>query len=100
MNKYSKYRPLMDKVESLIARHMLSSQAVFQYMLEALDEAESIENALRKELETLKANIPKIKADAVRSLFDEGCWDARIDGESYFKGSSIAEYADELEGIN
>jgi len=55
---------------------------------------------MRKELEALKASIPSLKSDAIRSLLDEDCWDSRIDGELYFRGSSIAEYADELEGIN
>lgn len=55
---------------------------------------------LQQENKALMASIPKIKADAVRGLLDAESWDSRIDGESYFKGSSIAEYADELEGIN
>ena len=70
------------------------AQVVELYVAERLVEENA---ALVKELEAVKASIPKIKADAVRSLLDEDCWDSRIDGELYFKGSSIAEYADELE---
>ena len=73
------------------------AQVVELHVAESLEEKNA---ALVKQLEALKASIPSLKSDAIRSLLDEGCWDSRIDGELYFKGSSIAEYADELEGIN
>ena len=55
MNKNSKYRPLLDKVEDEIMQAEVGVTGVYQYMLEALDRAEAVELALREELEALKA---------------------------------------------
>ena len=50
MNTYSKYRPLLDKVELQISRHEAGVHNVYQIMLEALDKAEESENDLQDRL--------------------------------------------------
>jgi hypothetical protein len=70
MNKHSKYRPLLDKVECEIMRAEVGVTGVYQYMLEALDEAEAVETALREELAALKQSIPKIRAAGILSVLD------------------------------
>jgi len=63
MNKHSKYRPLMDDIQNKICNAEIGVTGLYRLMLETLDEAE-------QELATLKASIPKIKADAVLSLIE------------------------------
>jgi hypothetical protein len=63
MDKHSKYRPLLDKIQSEIMRAEVGVTGVYQYMLEALDGAETVEVALREELAALKQSTPKIKTD-------------------------------------
>ncbi len=58
MNKHSKYRPLMDDIQDKICNAEIGVTGLYRLMLETLDEAE-------QELATLKASLPKIKADAV-----------------------------------
>ena len=70
MNKHSKYRPLLDKVELKIARHELSFHEVYQIMLESLDEAETAELALREDLEALRAHCALVKDSADIALND------------------------------
>jgi DNA repair exonuclease SbcCD ATPase subunit len=50
MDKDSKYRPVLDKVQSQIMKAEIGVTGVYQVMLEALDEAETAEAALREEL--------------------------------------------------
>ena len=58
MNKHSKYRPLMDDIQDKICNAEIGVTGLYRLMLETLDEAE-------QELATIKASLPKIKADAV-----------------------------------
>ena len=97
MNKHSKYRQLLDEVECEIMRAEVGVTGVYRYMLEALDEAEAVETALREELAALKQSIPKIRADAIMSLRDLGSWDGREDGEYYYSASTIKKFAAEIE---
>ena len=55
MNKHSKYRPLLGKVQGQIMKAEIGVTGVYQVMLEALDEAETAELALREELAALRA---------------------------------------------
>ena len=57
MNKHSKYRPLLDKIQSEIMRAEVGVTGVYQYMLEALDGAEKFELALHDDIEVLNAYI-------------------------------------------
>ena len=101
MNKHSKYRPILDKVQIQIMKAEIGVTGVYQVMLEALDEAETAEAALREELAALrsslgslgihnlkqgimlsqmgvepedlaKVSINKVRADAVRSVTEQG----------------------------
>jgi hypothetical protein len=101
MDKHSKYRPLLDKIQSEIMLAEVGVTGVYQYMLEALDGAEKFELALREELEVLKQSIPKIKADAIRSVTEQGFeysvehgpWDNDCVISQYV----INDYADKIE---
>jgi hypothetical protein len=100
MDKHSKYRPLLDKIQSEIMRAEVGVTGVYQYMLEALDGAETVEVALREELEALKKSIPKIRADAIRDML------ANLNKSGTFKWEhrdaiiedTIKKFADEIEG--
>ena len=83
MNKHSKYRPLLDKVELKIARHELSVHGAYQIMLESLDEAETAELALREDLEALRAaiSVPWPINDAISKLCEAAA--ILLDDKSY-----------------
>tara|TARA_R110000850_G_scaffold191846_1_gene318892 strand:+ start:455 stop:727 length:273 start_codon:yes stop_codon:yes gene_type:complete len=68
MNKHSKYRPLLDKVEGEIMQAEVGVTGVYRYMLEALDEAEIVETALQEELAALKAENVELASKLKRSL--------------------------------
>tara|TARA_R110000851_G_scaffold117548_1_gene244308 strand:+ start:659 stop:1072 length:414 start_codon:yes stop_codon:yes gene_type:complete len=105
MNKHSKYRPLLDKVQGQIMKAEIGVTGVYKVMLEVLDEAETTELALREELtalrsedkllgelipklapfnvaqrllvmdtvtRTLAQSLAKVRADAVRSVTEQG----------------------------
>jgi hypothetical protein len=79
MNKHSKYRPLLDEIQSEIMLAEVGVTGVYQYMLEALDGAETVETALREELEALKQSIPKVRADAIREAAVMPRWGGQPD---------------------
>ena len=57
----------------------MNKHSKYQVMLEALDEAEAVETALREELAALKQSIPKIRADAIRDMLT--CIDGAIEND-------------------
>jgi hypothetical protein len=57
MDKHSKYRPLLDEIQSEIMLSEVGVTGVYQYMLEALDGAEKFELALHDDIEVLKADV-------------------------------------------
>lgn len=63
MDRHSKYRPLMDDIQDKICNSEIGVTGLYRLMLETLDEAE-------QELATLKASIPKIKADAASNYLE------------------------------
>ncbi len=91
MNKHSKYRPLMDDIQDKICNAEIGVTGLYRLMLETLDEAE-------QELATLKASLPKIKADAVLQaakdldLYSVDCSETGIN-----VGDGIAEYVNKKE---
>lgn len=87
MNNKSKYRPLMDDIQDKICSHEIGVTGVYRLMIEALDEAE-------QELSDLKASLPKIKADAVRS-FDIPELDSL--GDERVVSDALNEHANKLE---
>jgi len=93
MNKHSKYRPLMNDIQDKICNAEIGVTGLYRLMLETLDEAE-------QELATLKASLPKIKADAVRELIREEITVGRLHNDqkrSFIFVSDASKYANKLE---
>tara|TARA_R110000824_G_scaffold396707_2_gene598637 strand:+ start:2235 stop:2666 length:432 start_codon:yes stop_codon:yes gene_type:complete len=72
MDKDSKYRPVLDKVQSQIMKAEIGVTGVYQVMLETLGEAETAELALREELAALRAENAKLNSVVCQTCHGAG----------------------------
>ena len=113
MNKHSKYRPLLDKVEIKIACHGLTTYGLYRIMLQVLDEAEDSEASLKEEIRALRAEndamctgylangflVAQVQSEAIRDFADY-MQDPEIDPHGFNERAvNLADdYANEIEG--
>lgn len=73
MNKFSKYRKLMDYIESGMAAHEIDARCIYQTMMETLDTAEEEEKALQAKLDAAEHDSKHLKKLIAHGLLCGDC---------------------------